>query len=84
MSYKLTLNIPENAFSALRQNPDEFARELLAAALCKWYEQGKISQSKAAEIGNMSRQQFIEILKQHDVSPFQVSKEELDKELELG
>jgi predicted HTH domain antitoxin len=84
MSYKLTLNIPENAFSALRQNPDDFAREMLAAALSKWYEQGKISQSKAAEIGNISRQEFLEILKQHSVSPFQMSNEELDHEMNLG
>ncbi len=83
MSYKLTLNIPENAFSALRQNPDDFAREMLEAALSKWYEQGKISQSKAAEISNISRQEFLEILKQHSVSPFQMSNKELDHEVNL-
>ena len=83
MSYKLTINIPEDAFSILRTNPDEFARELLFAALSKWYEEGKISQSKAAEIAHISRVEFLEVLKDHGVSPFQVSKEELQKENDI-
>ena len=83
MNHKLTLDIPEEAFSALRQNPEEFARELLEAALSKWYEQGKISQSKAAEIANLTRVEFLEILKNHQVSPFQLSERELNNELKL-
>ena len=81
MDYKLTLDIAENAFSVLKQSPDEFVQELLAAALSKWYELGKISQSKAAEIAKLSRLEFLEVLKQHNVSPFQLSKEELEKEV---
>jgi len=83
MNYKITLDIPFQAFSALKQNPDEFARELLEAALCKWYEQGKVSQSKGAEIANLSRQEFLEVLKKHNVSPFQYKAEDLDKEVNL-
>jgi len=82
MSYRITLDIPEQAFSVLRDRPEKFARELLEAALCKWYEQGKISQSKAAEIADVSRFEFLEILKKHDVSPFQYTPFDLDKELE--
>ena len=83
MRQRIVLDIPDSAFSVLRQKPDDFARELLMAALSKWYEQGKISQSKGAEIANISRQEFLEILKQHNVSPFQISKEELDKEINI-
>jgi predicted HTH domain antitoxin len=82
MSYKITLDLPEESFSALRQNPDDFAKELLHAALSKWYEQGLISQSKAAEIARLSRQDFLEILKKYNVSPFQYTPEELDKEIQ--
>ncbi len=63
MTYKITLDIPVEALSALRKNPDAFAREMLEAAPFKWYEQGKISQSKAAEIAGKSRQGFIDLLK---------------------
>jgi predicted HTH domain antitoxin len=82
MNYKLTIDIPEQAFSILKQTPERFARKLLEAALCKWYEQGIISQSKAAEIAGISRYEFLEVLKNHDVSPFQYSAAELEAELD--
>lgn len=59
---QIQLNLPESAFSALRSNPDEFARELLIAAVVKWYEVGIVSQSKAAEIAGVSRQAFLQAL----------------------
>ena len=81
MSYKLIINLPENAFSIMRKKPEEFGRELLEAALCMWYEKGKISQSKAAEIAGVSRFEFLEILKKNRVSPFQYTAEDLDQEI---
>lgn len=81
MTHKLTLDIPVEALSALRKNPDAFAREMLEAALCKWYEQGRISQSKAAEIAGISRQEFLDVLKKNDVSPFQYTADDLRREL---
>jgi len=77
------LNIPESAFSVLRKNPEDFARELLLAALSNWHELGRISQSKGAEIANISRQEFLETLKRYNVSPFQSTKEDLDRELKF-
>jgi predicted HTH domain antitoxin len=82
MSHKITLDLPEESFSILRQHPDEFAKELLYAALSKWYEQGLISQSKASEIARLSRQEFLEVLKKYDVSPFQYTIEDLEKEIQ--
>ena len=81
MSYKLILNLPENAFSIMRKKPEEFGRELLEAALSMWYEKGKISQSKAAEIAGVSRFEFLEILKKQQVSPFQYTAEDLEQEI---
>ncbi|MDY0279132.1 MAG: UPF0175 family protein [Salinivirgaceae bacterium] len=81
MSYKLIINLPENAFSIMRKKPEEFGQELLEAALCMWYEKGKISQSKAAEIAQVSRFEFLEILKKNRVSPFQYSAEDLDQDI---
>jgi predicted HTH domain antitoxin len=46
-----------------------------------WYEKGKISQSKAAEIAGVSRFEFLEILKKNRVSPFQYTAEDLDQEI---
>ncbi|MGH9753764.1 MAG: UPF0175 family protein [Blastocatellia bacterium] len=75
------VELPESAFSALRFAPDEFVREMRIAAAVKWYELGKISQGKAAEIAGLSRAAFIEALSRFQVSPFQYSAEELAEEV---
>jgi len=51
------------------------------AAAVKWYEIGTISQSKAAEIAGISRYEFLEALSRFQVSPFQVTPDELAEEL---
>ncbi|RFP62134.1 MAG: UPF0175 family protein [Limnothrix sp. CACIAM 69d] len=81
---QIQLNLPESAFSILRSTPDEFAQELLIAAVVKWYEVGIISQSKAAEITGMSRQAFLVALDRFGVSPFQSTPEELAEEVGRG
>jgi predicted HTH domain antitoxin len=53
---------------------------LRLAAAVKWYELGTISQSKAAELAGVSRQEFLEALYRFKVSPFQVTTEELARE----
>lgn len=81
---QIQLNLPESAFSALRSSPDEFAQELLIAAVVKWYEVGMISQSKAAEIAGISRQAFLQALDRFEVSPFQTTPAELVEEVNRG
>lgn len=80
---QVELNLPESACSALRSTPDEFAQELLIAAVVKWYEVGIISQSKASEIAGISRQAFLQALNRFSVSPFQTNLEELTEEVSL-
>ncbi|MBF0238320.1 MAG: UPF0175 family protein, partial [SAR324 cluster bacterium] len=47
---QITVEVSENSFSALRTTPREFALKMKEAAVVKWYELGKISQAKGAEI----------------------------------
>ncbi len=62
------------------ESPSEFVGEVRLAAAEKWYELGTISQSKAAELAGVSRQEFLEALNRFKVSPFQVTPEELARE----
>jgi len=77
MSRQVIMDLPEGTFSALRSDPAELARELRLAAAVKWYELGRLSQAKAAELAGLSRYDFIHALARFEVSPFQETVEEV-------
>jgi predicted HTH domain antitoxin len=81
---RITFELPRDAFSALREDPGGFVREMRLAAAVKWYEMRLISQAKAAEIAGISRAEFIYSLARFGVSPFQVDADEVVKELGDG
>ncbi|HZF12006.1 MAG TPA: UPF0175 family protein [Thermoanaerobaculia bacterium] len=58
----LTIDLPEEAFSALRVAPRQFATELRFAAAVQWYHQGLLSGSTAAGIAGMTRLAFLDEL----------------------
>lgn len=77
----VSLEIPATTFAALGESPDEFINEMRIAAAVKWYELGRLSQGKAAEVAGLSRAAFIEALSRFRVSPIQITADELQKEL---
>jgi len=76
----VSINIPEAAFTFLEKNLDDPGRELLTAAVVKWFELGTISQGKGAEILGLSRAEFLDVLSAYRVSAWQYTKEDLDEE----
>jgi predicted HTH domain antitoxin len=84
MSKQVVLDLPESAFSALRSEPAEFGREMRVAAAIKWYELGKLSQGKAAEVAGLSRAAFHQALIRYRVSPVQTTVEQLTVECRRG
>ncbi|HVR99318.1 MAG TPA: UPF0175 family protein [Thermoanaerobaculia bacterium] len=80
----LTLELPEEVFSALRRSPEEFGRELRLAAAIHWYQRGQISQEKAAQIAGLDRTDFLMALAREGVDAFVVDFNDLQRELERG
>ena len=76
----VTIEVPDDSFSALRRSPREFAREMRLAAAIQWYHQGLISQGKAAEIAGLKRREFLEALYHARIEACQVDIEELKEE----
>ncbi|HEU0020928.1 MAG TPA: UPF0175 family protein, partial [Dehalococcoidia bacterium] len=54
------------------------ARELRIAAAVKFYELGKLSSGRAAQLAGMSRVEFLSALGRFQVSPFFMSPEQLE------
>ncbi|QSJ14547.1 UPF0175 family protein [Nostoc sp. UHCC 0702] len=80
----VTLELPEEIFSALRLSPNEFVRELRLAAAIYWYGRGEISQEKAANIAGLDRTDFLLALSREQVDAFTVDFDDLQRELERG
>ncbi|HTK26416.1 MAG TPA: UPF0175 family protein [Pyrinomonadaceae bacterium] len=78
----ISVEIPATTFAALGDSPDEFVNEMRIAAAVKWYELGRLSQGKAAEVAGLTRSAFIDALSRFKVSPIQITPEELTRELE--
>lgn len=78
----VSVEIPATTFAALGESPSEFVREMRIAAAVKWYELGRLSQGKAAEVAGLSRSAFIDALSRFKVSPIQLTSDELARELD--
>jgi len=80
----VTLQLPDDVFSALRRSPDEFVRELRLAAAVHWFEKGEISQEKAASVAGLDRTDFLLALAREKADAFVVDFDDLRRELERG
>jgi predicted HTH domain antitoxin len=78
---KLTIEVPEEALSALREAPERFAAEMRFAAAVQWYHQGRISGSKAAQIAGMTRLEFLDELARRKLDTLRLDLDALRREV---
>lgn len=74
---RIEVQVSEGVLASLHVDPEQFSRELTLVAAIKWYESGRLSQARAAEIAGLSRAEFMEALGGFHVTPFQVYDDEL-------
>jgi hypothetical protein len=80
----VTMDLPEDVFSALRRSPEESARDMRLAAAMLWYSRGMVSQEKGAEIAGLNRAEFLRALARNDMDVFVVDFADLEREVERG
>jgi predicted HTH domain antitoxin len=80
----VNVQLPEEAFSALRRSPAEMAGDLRLASPVHWYSRGLISQERAAQIAGLDRTDFILALAREGVDSFAVDMDSLRRELTNG
>ncbi len=78
---RIEIQVSEGVLASLHFAPDQFSRELRLAAAVKWYESGKLSQSRAAEIAGLSRTEFMDTLNRFQATPFQTFTDEVCDEV---
>ena len=79
----LNITVPDSSFSALRRSPTEFVREMKLAAAMHWYQQGTMSQERAAELAGLNRRDFIHALARENMDVFVLDDDSLARELGL-
>lgn len=80
----IIFDVSPEVFSTLKTSPAGFTRELRLAAAIFWYQQGQISQEKAAQIAGCDRTDFLLALAREQVDAFQVDFDDLEQELARG
>ncbi len=80
----VSLEFPEEVFSALRLAPDQFGAELRMAAAIYWYQRRLVSGSKAAQIAGTSRLDFLDELARRRIDVVQIDVDDLRRELARG
>jgi predicted HTH domain antitoxin len=75
------IDLPEEAFSALRKSPAEMAGELRLVSAIHWYARRLISQQLAAGIAGLGRADFILALAREGVDAFTVDLGSIQREL---
>jgi len=81
---QVTIDIPEETLLALKIAPAGAAAELRLAAAAKLYELGRLSSGAAAQLAGIPRVLFLAKLADYGVPTFQLTEEELRRELGNG
>ncbi len=79
----ISIEVPDEMSSLCGGNDEKLAGAMRLATAILWYQQGRISQGKAAEIAGMNRVVFLSALHEAGVEALQVTEEELRREMEL-
>lgn len=75
------LDIPDETLISLKTDAESFARDLKVLGAVKLFELGKLSSGRAAQLAGMERVAFLMALRQYQVSPFQMTTEELRQDV---
>lgn len=75
------IEIPEEVLISLKETRETISRELRILAAVKLFELGKLSSGRAAQFAGISRVEFLMLLGRYLVSPFSLTAEQLDRDV---
>jgi predicted HTH domain antitoxin len=78
---KIVLEIPEEILISSKETTRELSKEIRMLAALKYYQMGKLSSGRAAQLAGISRISFLQSLSQYGVSIFDLKTEELAQDM---
>jgi len=75
------IEVPEEVLISLKETSETISRELSILAAVKLFELGKLSSGRAAQLAQLSRVEFLNLIGQYQVSPFALSPDELEHDV---
>ncbi len=80
----ITFHVPPDVPSILKMSEQDFTREAQVLLAVKLFELGKLTSGKAAEIADMPRITFLQLLDRYRVPAINLQDEEIDHEIEAA
>ena len=78
----ITMTLPDGPLGDVELTDDQLTEEIRMLAAVKLYEMGRVSSGRAAELAGLPRVDFLHRLVRYNVSPFQITSEALESEVE--
>lgn len=79
---KIVLEIPDEILISLKETPSELSRDILMLAAVKFYQMGRLSSGRAAQLAGIPRVSFLQSLSRYGVPIFELTPEELRQDFE--
>jgi predicted HTH domain antitoxin len=76
------IDIPDEVLISLKESPETISQELSILAAVKLFELGKLSSGRAAQLAGMTRVKFLDKLGYYRVSPFMLTAEDLQHDID--
>ena len=77
----IPIQCPDSVLISLKETPEKFAKEATKVLAVKLYEMGKLSSGRAAELAGVSRVNFLQSLGKYGAPIFDLTKEELERDV---
>jgi len=78
---KVEFNIPKDVMFQLNDSLKEFKCEIMNNIAIEFYNKGKLTLGKSAELANLCKKDFIKLLSNNNSSLFNWDNEEIEEEL---